>query len=208
MWGNLILTCALLFSMTACGSSPSVHPSAAAPSQLSKPPIGTESPIQQLRREAEKGNAEAQFVLAQAYDRGRGVPQDQAEAVRWYRQAAEQGDAFSQFILGNKYWKGSGISKNEQEAIRWWHNAAAQGYAPAQNSLGQALANGSKTVPQEKVQAYMWLTLSAKQGDQEADQQRTVLSKQLKQSQLKKAMALVKAWKPTKPQAFVSKNTP
>jgi TPR repeat protein len=34
------------------------------------------------------------------YADGRGVPQDHAEAVRWYRLAAEQGNAFAQFRLG------------------------------------------------------------------------------------------------------------
>ena len=34
------------------------------------------------------------------YGAGRGVPQDDAEAVRWYRLAAEQGEASAQYNLG------------------------------------------------------------------------------------------------------------
>ena len=34
------------------------------------------------------------------YDNGEGVPQDYAEAVKWYRLAAEQGDARAQYNLG------------------------------------------------------------------------------------------------------------
>ena len=34
------------------------------------------------------------------YDEGEDVPQDHAEAVRWYRRAAEQGYAGAQFNLG------------------------------------------------------------------------------------------------------------
>ena len=34
------------------------------------------------------------------YENGKGVPQDDAEAVKWYRMAAEQGDADAQFNLG------------------------------------------------------------------------------------------------------------
>ena len=34
------------------------------------------------------------------YSRGEGVPEDEAEAVRWYRLAAEQGDALAQTNLG------------------------------------------------------------------------------------------------------------
>ena len=40
---------------------------------------------------AEQGDAFAQFSLGIMYDNGEGVPQDYAEAVKWYRLAAEQG---------------------------------------------------------------------------------------------------------------------
>ena len=43
------------------------------------------------RARAEEGVAEAQFNLGVMYAEGRGVPQDDAEAARWYRLAAEQG---------------------------------------------------------------------------------------------------------------------
>jgi len=42
-----------------------------------------------LRPAAEQGEALAQTVLGAMYDSGRGVPQDDAEAVKWYRLAAE-----------------------------------------------------------------------------------------------------------------------
>ena len=40
---------------------------------------------------AEQGNASAQYNLGVMYANGRGVPQDYAEAMKWYRLAAEQG---------------------------------------------------------------------------------------------------------------------
>jgi len=208
MWSHLILACTILLLMSSCGGSKSVPPAQDNQAQAVKQGAPTTSPAQQLRMQAEKGNVEAQFALAQAYDRGRDVPQDKTEAVRWYQLAAKRGDAFSQFYLGNKYWEGTGVSKNEKEAVRWWYSAAAQGFAPAQNSLGQALATGGKDVPQDKIQAYMWLTLSAKQGDQEADQQRNALSKQLKPAQLTKAQGLIKEWKPTRPRIVVNNSSP
>ena len=45
------------------------------------------------RLAAEQGDTRAQHSLGVMYAAGRGVPQDDAEAVRWYRLAAEQGDA-------------------------------------------------------------------------------------------------------------------
>ena len=39
---------------------------------------------------AEQGDAVAQHNLGVLYRNGQGVPQDYAEALKWYRQAAEQ----------------------------------------------------------------------------------------------------------------------
>ena len=54
-------------------------------------------------------NAQAQYNLGVMYDEGRGVRQDDAEAVRWYRQAAEQGYAAAQYNLGAMYANGRGV---------------------------------------------------------------------------------------------------
>ncbi len=42
------------------------------------------------RKDAERGNANAQYNLGVMYSQGLGVTQDHAEAVKWYRKAAEQ----------------------------------------------------------------------------------------------------------------------
>ena len=47
----------------------------------------------ELREKAEQGDVQAQYNLGIMYETGRGGPQDDAEAVRWYRLAAEQGDS-------------------------------------------------------------------------------------------------------------------
>ena len=64
------------------------------------------------------------------YATGRGVPQDDAEAVRWYRLAAEQGDAYAQYNLGLMYRKGEGVPQDDAEAVRWYRLAAEQGMRP------------------------------------------------------------------------------
>ena len=52
---------------------------------------------------AEQGDATAQFNLGVMYaNGGEGVPEDDAEAVRWYRLAAEQGYAAAQ--LSSRAW--------------------------------------------------------------------------------------------------------
>ncbi len=55
-------------------------------------PMQAQTPeIDAQRVRAEAGDAGAQNDLALRYDLGRGVPQDDSEAVRWFRLAAEQG---------------------------------------------------------------------------------------------------------------------
>lgn len=164
--------------------------------------------MQVLLLKAEKGDIEAQFTLGQAYDRGRGVPQNKADAARWYEKAAEQGDTFSQFYLGNIYWESAEVTKSEKDAIRWWKMAAAQGFAPAQNSLGKVLETGTQFVRADKVEAYVWLALSAAQGDLEAELRRKSLAQQLKPSQLNAANKMVKSWRPQKSRAAVKRISP
>ncbi len=45
---------------------------------------------------AKQGHAKAQHNLGVMYENGQGVPQDDAEAVKWYHKAAEQGHATAQ----------------------------------------------------------------------------------------------------------------
>ncbi len=52
---------------------------------------------------AEQGDAEAQYELGLIYLNGHDVPQDDAQAVRWFVLAAEQGRAWSQWNLGRMY---------------------------------------------------------------------------------------------------------
>jgi TPR repeat protein len=73
---------------------------------------------------AEQGLAVAQFKLGLMYNFGRGVPQDHAEAVKWFRLAAEQGHAGSAHELGFKYSLGRGVPQDYAEAVKWYRLAA------------------------------------------------------------------------------------
>ena len=60
------------------------------------------------------------------YNSGRGVPQDDAEAVRWFRLAAEQGVAAAQLALGVSYATGQGVAQDDVEAHMWTDLAVAR----------------------------------------------------------------------------------
>ena len=85
---------------------------------------------------AEQGVADAQFNLGVMYKNGRGVLQDDKEAVKWYTKAAEQGVAAAQFNLGGMYRSGEGVLQDDKEAVKWYTKAAEQGDAGAQLNLG------------------------------------------------------------------------
>ena len=94
------------------------------------------------RLAAEQGLVDAQFMLGNIYGAGSGVPQDAAEAARWFRLAAEQGHADAQFYLGSRYANGQGVLKDEAEAVRWYRLSADQGNATAQYNLGVSYSTG------------------------------------------------------------------
>jgi TPR repeat protein len=60
------------------------------------------------------------------YDDGDGVPQDYAEALKWYRKAADQGNASAQFNLGKMYDNGQGVPQDYVQAHLWLNLAASQ----------------------------------------------------------------------------------
>jgi len=80
----------------------------------------------------EQGDAEAQNNLGLMYANGRGVTEDDEEAVRFYRLAAEQGNAAAQSNLGLMYANGEGVPQEYVRAYMWFDLAAAQGWALAQ----------------------------------------------------------------------------
>jgi TPR repeat protein len=61
------------------------------------------------------------------YQRGLGVQQDFAEAVRLYRNAADQGEPLAQNNLGIMYATGQGIPKDNVQALMWFSLAASAG---------------------------------------------------------------------------------
>lgn len=115
--------------------------------------------FQEFKPLAEQGDASAQYSLGMLYRLGRGVPQDDGEAMKWFRLAAEQGDAAAQYIVGLKYLT-TALGPNDVEAAKWVRRAAEQGHAKAQAEIGFWYYLG-QGVPQDYLLAHMWLNLAA-----------------------------------------------
>ncbi|MEJ6595360.1 tetratricopeptide repeat protein [Parasphingorhabdus sp.] len=89
-----------------------------------------------LLADAERGNADAQLNLGVIYLKGKGVPENEIEATKWYRLAAEQGNAEAQYNLGLLYATGAGVATNFVKAYAWLSMAAAQGNESASENKG------------------------------------------------------------------------
>ena len=124
----------------------------------------TDLPVAALRELAEAGHALAQAHLGFMYLGGRGVSQNDAEAVRWFRRSAEQGHALGQANLGFMYLGGRGVSQNDAEALRWFRRSAEQGDALGQNNLGVLYRDG-RGVSQDDAEAVRWFRRSAEQDE-------------------------------------------
>jgi len=72
-----------------------------------------------LRQLAQKGDPAAQFAVGAHYATGEDVPQDYAEALRWFTLAAEQGHVGAQATLGAYYWSGRGAPQDLSKAYFW-----------------------------------------------------------------------------------------
>ncbi len=77
----------------------------------------------------------ADYMLANIYENGLGVPKNTKEAIKWYRQSIKYGDFDSMNNLGIMYYYGNGIEKNEQEGERLLKLASESGSEDAKLNL-------------------------------------------------------------------------
>ena len=90
-----------------------------------------ETAFERTKRLAEGGDKVAQCLLAYIYSEGKGVPEDDKEAVKWYTKAAEQGYAKAQYNLALRYYFGEGVPKDLVPAYAWLNVAQANGIEQA-----------------------------------------------------------------------------
>ena len=108
---------------------------------------------------AEKGDADAQFNVGQAYRLGRGVPTNLSAAQTWFERAANQGHLDAQATLGLLLFQ----SGDQAGGLRWLKSAALKGEPRALLVYGTALFNGDG-VTQDPVMGYALVSRAAAQG--------------------------------------------
>lgn len=148
-----------------------------------------ETELRNLTAVAERGDAEAQFLLGRYYS-GQKNDDGKKLAIRWLRRAAKQDHLDAQVLLA---WELMGSSPDE--CMDWYRKAAARGHPVAQHQLGYFLANEDPAAsrdwyrkaatqgyessqmalaliylrglgtPVDEVEALKWFELAAKQGN-------------------------------------------
>ncbi len=142
------------------------------PPMVSCEDVYSRSPLEDLTRCVAQGHAGAQSALGLKYASGAGVPEDDAEAVRWYRLAAEQGHAEAQWLLGSMYGDGDGVPQDDVLAYMWFTVSGAQGHGSAQES--KDIIEGRMTREQTgealRCRSYSFRTSSSTSSKKLADQ--------------------------------------
>lgn len=127
--------------------------------------------FRELKKLAQKGSTRAQYYLGVMYMDGKGVKQDNAEAIKWFKLAAEQSHAASQNNLGVIYYI---HEKNELEAIKWFRMAAQNGSPEAQVVLGTKYLNG-EGIQKNCKEAEKWIMAAAQSGNVDAQKQLAIM---------------------------------
>jgi uncharacterized protein len=111
------------------------------------------------RDPAVKGDADAQYNMAQAYKLGRGVKADLNIAADWYRQAASRGH----FQAADSYGHLLHYQGKVAESLPYLQQSADRGEARSQYLLATELFNGNNT-SKDWVRAYALMTRASSSG--------------------------------------------
>jgi putative methionine-R-sulfoxide reductase with GAF domain len=133
-----------------------------APSAPQNPalPVSSANQLEALQKLADGGDPAAQFDVGVRYWTGDQVPQDYAQAVRWFSLAAEQGNVAAQAMLGNCYWAGRGVPPDPMRAYFWSLLAQAGGDEASKSRvalLATQLTPGQIAVAQKEAKDWMAL---------------------------------------------------
>jgi len=131
---------------------------------------GQAKSLPDLRKLADRGDAEAQWQLGVRYHTGEDVAHDDAQAMQWFQRAAEQGHVTAQATLGAYYWAGRGVPEDLSKAYFWSAIALAQGDENSKSRLeGLASQMTQAQVSAARQQAEVWIRAHSQRAKSEAN---------------------------------------
>lgn len=125
--------------------------------------------FEQFKTQADQGQAWAQNVLGELYFAGLGVPEDRAEALKWFQASAKGGNVYGMVNVGNVCSGGIKGLQNDNAAAKWYRTAAELGFTEAQYLLGRMYEDG-QGVEKSQTSAMDWYK-TASEGYQKAAEQ-------------------------------------
>lgn len=121
----------------------------------------------EVKKNADAGDAESQHLMGTLYFKGVGVKQDFKQAFDWFQKSANQGNVNAINSLGFMYQHGAFVAQDYGKAAQLYKQAADQGDPDAQNNLG-FLYNKGLGVQQNNQTAYQLFTSSSNGGNIDA----------------------------------------
>ena len=103
------------------------------------------------------------------------------------------GSPEQQHTIGTWLRLGIGQSPDPKAAGRWFRRAAEQGFAAAQQALGLMYDEGYG-VAQDYVQAHMWFTIAAANGNEKGRKDRDIVEMRMTATDISRAHKLAKEW--------------
>jgi len=97
-----------------------------------------------LQQRAYTGDAEAQYALANIFQKGIRIQKNTGHAFYWYQRAAQQGNLLAQYNVWFAYLTGDGTEANAQQANKWFARASLKSACSTQSIVAQLL--GSNTL--------------------------------------------------------------
>ena len=117
--------------------------------------IEEEEELNELRAQAEAGDADAAYTLGCRYEYGKkGVHVDKEKAFKYFKQAAEAGSAKGMASLSSCYRHGKGVARNDALALRWAAGAHHLGSAHGSLLLGRLYFDGAAGLPVDKKEGF------------------------------------------------------
>lgn len=127
-------------------------------------PVEYDKVMKWMRKSAEGGNSDAQYMLGDFYITGDGnLEKDEEKGFDWIKKSAEQGNKFAQYKLASLYMGGIGFAKDEKLALDWLLKSAKQDMPAAQYLAGIYYINGICGVEKDMQKGLEWLEKAAEQ---------------------------------------------
>lgn len=103
-----------------------------------------------------------------SFDPNSALPAEDTAKIKALEELAAK-DPAAAYDLSLRYFRGDGVRQNTYQSIKWMRDAGERGYFDAQKALGRLYLTGLGEMGADPGEAEKWLSITASQGDKEAE---------------------------------------